>query len=406
MIRGLDLDGFISRACTRREIPLTQWDMARHNSVLKREIEGSKVLVIGGAGSIGASFIKALLPFAPSAVYVVDYNENGLTELVRDLRSTPGMNLPKDFRTYPMGFGDSVFEKMLRGEGPFEIVANFAAHKHVRSEKDIYAVEAMLENNVFRTFRLLEWLKDFAPPRHFFCVSTDKASNPVNIMGASKQLMEQVILAYSDYFPVKTARFANVAFSRGSLPDGFLKRLAKQQPLSAPKDIRRYFVSPAEAGEICLLACVVAGTGQIIFPKLEADSQVTFTDIAEKLLAELGYAPDYCATAQDSREKAARQALSAGKYPVFFFESQTDGEKNEEAFYDENDAVAWGDFDNLGFIKNPRILNYKEVKTRVDQISQLFCNSSIQKSDVIAYLEQWVSGFRHLEKGRNLDEIM
>ena len=406
MIRGFDLDGFIARACTRRLISLTKLDIARYNSVLKQEIHGSKVLVIGGAGSIGASFIKALLPFAPSGVYVVDYNENGLTELVRDLRSTPGMNLPKDFRTYPMGFGDAVFEKMLRGEGPFEIVANFAAHKHVRSEKDIYAVEAMLENNVFRTFRLLELLKESAPPRHFFCVSTDKASNPVNIMGASKQLMERVILAYSDYFPVKTARFANVAFSQGSLPDGFLKRLSKQQPLSAPKGIRRYFVSPEEAGEICLLACVVAKSGEIVFPRLEEDSQVTFTEIAEMLLENLGFVPDYCQTEQEAREKAASRSVKDNNYPVFFFDSQTDGEKYEEAFYDEKDAVEWGDFENLGVIKNHKLLEYRELKTKVDALVQLFSSSSLQKRELIAHLEQWVSGFRHLEKGRNLDEIM
>jgi FlaA1/EpsC-like NDP-sugar epimerase len=406
MIRGFDPDEFISRVCTRRLIPLTKLDTARCNSALEREIGGRKVLVIGGAGSIGASFIKALLPFTPSAVYVVDHNENGLTELVRDLRSTKGISLPKDFRTYPMGFGDSVFEKMLKGEGPFEIVANFAAHKHVRSEKDIYAIEAMLENNVFRTFRLLEWLKDFAPPRHFFCVSTDKASNPVNIMGASKQLMEQVILAYRDYFPVKTARFANVAFSRGSLPDGFLKRLSKQQPLSAPKGIRRYFVSPEEAGEICLLACVVAKSGEIVFPRLESDTQVTFTDIAEMLLTDLGYAPDYCHTEQEAREKAASRSLNDNNYPVFFFESQTDGEKYEEAFYDEDDVVAWGDFENLGVIKNHKLLDYVELKTKVDALAELFSASTIQKRELIAHLEHWVSGFRHLEKGRNLDEIM
>jgi FlaA1/EpsC-like NDP-sugar epimerase len=406
MNHALHLDDFISRVCTGRAIPLTTLDMARHAECLKREIEGQKVLVIGGAGSIGTSFIKALLRYAPSALYVVDHNENGLTELVRDLRSSQDTVFPAVFRTYPMGFGDAVFEKMLKREGPFEIVANFAAHKHVRSEKDRYTIEAMLENNVLRTFRLLELLKEFAVPKHFFCVSTDKASNPANIMGASKQLMEQVILAFNGFFPVKTARFANVAFSQGSLPDGFLKRLARQQPLSAPKNIRRYFVSPKEAGEICLLSCVVAASGQIVFPRLEANSQVTFTEIAEKLLLEVGYMPDFCQSESEAREKAICLSGEDRRYPIFTFESQTDGEKFEESFYDKNDLVSWENFENLGVIYKKELPEYMDTKRRVEALQHILRNSDFQKIEVIAHLAELVLGFRHLEKGRNLDEIM
>ena len=230
-------------------------DIEKNRDKLSEKINGKKILVIGGAGSIGFSFIKAILPFKPASLIVVDINENALAELTRDLRSTKGMYVPEDYVSYPMDFASSVFEKMFRSRDGFDIVANFSAHKHVRSEKDIYSVEALLQNNVLHAKKLLDLLVEF-PPDEYFCVSTDKAANPVNIMGASKRIMEDVIFSYSDRFPVKTARFANVAFSNGSLPAGFLSRIQKLQPLSAPSDVRRYFVSPEESGQICFHACL------------------------------------------------------------------------------------------------------------------------------------------------------
>ena len=237
-----DLDDFIREYVIKRPESMFLQDIEANRTELSKKIEGKSILVIGGAGSIGSSFIKAVLPFRPSSLIVVDINENALTELTRDLRSTKGMFVPEDYVTYPMDFASPVFEKMLRKHGGFDIVGNFSAHKHVRSEKDIYSVEALIQNNVLHAKLLLDLLAKF-PPEEYFCVSTDKAADPVNIMGASKRIMEDVIFAYSDKFPVKTARFANVAFSNGSLPAGFLARIQKLQPLSAPSDVKRYFVS-------------------------------------------------------------------------------------------------------------------------------------------------------------------
>ncbi|MCH5686552.1 polysaccharide biosynthesis protein [Niabella sp. W65] len=196
-------------------------------------------MVIGGGGTIGSSFIRSIVKYSPEKLVVVDINENGLTELVRDCRSRMDMQLPKDFKTYPVNFNDAVFTKIFKHEGPFDIVANFAAHKHVRSEKDIFSIEAMVDNNVIRAKALLDLLLEF-PPKHFFCVSTDKAANPVNVMGASKKLMEEVILAYSEKIKITTARFANVAFSNGSLLAGFIERVLKRQPLACPSDVKRF----------------------------------------------------------------------------------------------------------------------------------------------------------------------
>jgi FlaA1/EpsC-like NDP-sugar epimerase len=259
--------------------------------------------VIGGAGTIGSSYIKAILKFRISKLVVVDINENGLTELVRDLRSSIEYNISEEFITYPVNFGDRVFEKIFQQHGSFEIVANFAAHKHVRSEKDIFSIEAMIENNVLRARKLLDLLLVY-PPEHFFCVSTDKAANPVNIMGASKKLMEELIMAYADKLPIKTARFANVAFSNGSLPLGFLERLNKNQPWSCPRGIRRFFVSPQESGELCLMASIMGESGDIFFPKLDEErDMIPFDEIALDLLKALGLTPDICQTEDEAREK-------------------------------------------------------------------------------------------------------
>ena len=239
----LNIEHFISKYVTKRPESMFLKDLHTHQKELITAIEGKSVLVIGGAGSIGSSYIKALLPFKPKSLVVVDINENGLTELTRELRSTSAFVVPSDYVTYPMSYADDTFVKMFKARGGFDIVANFSAHKHVRSEKDKYSVEALLKNNVVNAKRFLDLLCDY-PPKHFFCVSTDKAANPVNIMGGSKKIMEDMIMAYAGTFPVTTARFANVAFSNGSLPAGFLERLAKGQPLSAPSDVTRYFVTP------------------------------------------------------------------------------------------------------------------------------------------------------------------
>lgn len=371
------------------------------------------MLVIGGAGSIGSAFIKALLAFNPARLVVVDHNENSLAELVRDLRSSEGYPIPQDFRLYPFDFGEPVFEKLLRQEGPFEIVANFAAHKHVRSEKDPYAIEAMLINNVFKAKHLLDLLSAHKPAR-FFCVSTDKAANPVNVMGASKKLMEQLMLAYSAEFPVATARFANVAFSNGSLPAGFLERLMKRQPLSAPLDVARYFISPEEAGQLCLLACMLAESGAIFFPKLDVQSDVrTFPYIAEALLKTLGYQADICNTEQEARTKAALLSPDSKSWPVYYFHSETTGEKTLEAFYTTTDSIDLEAFSTIGIIKNRPHSSKKKHKNDPVLILQLLgdlkailSESNLNKPALVTVLKDLVPEFEHLETGQNLDQKM
>ncbi len=276
-----------------------------------------------------------------------DINENGLTELVRDLRSTPGLRLPDDFRFYPMNLGDQAFRKLFLKSERFNIVANFAAHKHVRSEKDRYSIEAMIDNNVVRAKNFLELL-NLKRPEHFFCVSTDKATRPVNIMGASKSLMEKMIFCYANAFPVTTARFANVAFSNGSLLDGFLYRLAKGQPFSAPSDVKRYFVSPVESGQICMLACLLANTAEICFPKLDLKRDLlTFSEIAERFLDSMGLVPLHCKSEEEARQRAKTRKPNDREYPVYFFESDTSGEKPFEEFYTENEDLDWSVLNRL-----------------------------------------------------------
>ncbi|MEA1877425.1 MAG: polysaccharide biosynthesis protein [Bacteroidota bacterium] len=359
----MKIENFISEHITRRKISLLSNDFQRYTTELNEKINDKRVLVIGGAGTIGSYYIKALLKFRVSKLIVVDINENGLTELVRDLRSSTSYNIPEDFVTYPVNFGDQVFEKLFREHGPFDIVANFAAHKHVRSEKDIFSIEAMIENNVLRARKLLDLLLEY-PPEHFFCVSTDKAANPVNIMGASKKLMEELIMAYSDQLHITTARFANVAFSNGSLPLGFLERLNKNQAWSCPLGIRRFFVSPVESGELCLMASVMGESGDIFFPKLDEEKDmIPFDQIARDLLEWLGKGIDVCKSEEEAKEKAGRllelRAQSTAtvspesrvpnpesrvpnpesrvpnpeSWPVYFFGSDTSGEKSFEEFY-------------------------------------------------------------------------
>lgn len=401
----LQVDAFIGKFITGRTESLFAEDLLKFHEQLDLEIRGKSVLVIGGAGTIGSSFIKALLKFKIRRLYVVDINENGLTELVRDIRSSDGLFVPDDIKTYPINFGDAVFQKIFKKEAPFEIVANFAAHKHVRSEKDEFSIEAMIENNVLKAKALLDLLLNY-PPEHFFCVSTDKAANPVNVMGASKKLMEDVILSYSQKLPITTARFANVAFSNGSLLFGFIERLMKSQPLSSPSNIKRYFVSPQESGELCLLACVLGKSGEIFFPKLKEEEMKTFSAIAENLLGELGYKADKCATEEEARKKARNIGDKSSGYPVFFFESDTSGEKAYEEFYTDNETLDMTTFAQLGVIKNAPKKELSEIETIFAEVKQLFDKSSLTKADVVHALKAYLPNFEHIEKGKGLDQRM
>lgn len=401
----LNLDEFIGKYVTKRSKSMFLKDISDHKEQLSEKIAGKKVLVIGGAGSIGSSFIKAMLPFKPEAVVVVDTNENALAELTRDLRSTKGMYVPEDYIPYPMDFASPVFEKMFRSRGGFDIVGNFSAHKHVRSEKDIYSVEALLQNNVLHAKKLLDLLAEY-PPEEYFCVSTDKAANPVNIMGASKRIMEDVIFSYSDKFPVKTARFANVAFSNGSLPAGFLSRIQKLQPLSAPSDVKRYFVSPEESGQICMLSCMIGANREIFFPRLEEEQMMTFDKIATALLEEYGYEVLQCESDEEAIEKA--EALKAGsmRYPVHYSGSDTSGEKAYEEFYVESEKVDLARLKALGVITDKKIPDKNKIQKLFDQLTAAFERVETTKEDIVKIMHEYLPEFQHMEAGKSLDSKM
>ncbi len=403
---NLNLDTFIREQVTGRNESLLKPDFEKYSESLHSRINNKSVLVIGGAGTIGSSYIKAILKFRIKKLVVVDINENGLTELVRDLRSSTGYHLPDAFITYPVNFGERVFEKIFQQHGPFEIVANFAAHKHVRSEKDIFSIEAMIENNVLRARKLLDLLLRF-PPEHFFCVSTDKAANPVNIMGASKKLMEELIMTYADRLPIKTARFANVAFSNGSLPLGFLDRLNKRQPWSCPLGIRRFFVSPEESGELCLIASIMGESGDIFFPKLDEErDMIPFDKIALALLKSLGLHPDMCQTEEEAKQKALLLNDDSKSYPIYFFGSDTSGEKAFEEFYTEKETLDNHSFIHLGVVKNSKKRSITEIDAIFDQLHQLFESQNITKSSIVDVLKVYLPNFEHIETGKGLDSKM
>lgn len=400
----IDIKQFIDRKILKREKSLFQDDIDANTTKLEEKIANKSVLVIGGAGTIGSSFIKAILQFKPAKLHVVDTNENGLTELTRDLRSTKGQYIPEKYVTYPMDFGSAVFKKLFQNEGGYEIVANFAAHKHVRSEKDQYAIEAMIENNVFKAKNFLDLLLKYKP-EHFFCVSTDKAANPVNVMGASKKLMEETIMAYSRDLKITTARFANVAFSNGSLLDGYISRLLKKQPISCPSDVKRYFVSPEESGQICMLACILGQSGDIFFPKLTNNELILFKTITEDFFQEMGTVIDYCASEEEAKLKVERLDITES-YPVYFFQTNTSGEKLYEEFYTQTDEIDLEQYKGLGVIKNSKKPPYEQIEIMLKELQKILESGTCDKAKIISLLKQLLPNFNHIETGISLDQKM
>lgn len=401
----IDINTFISDKITKRDKSYFNVDLSAFESELSKKIEGSSFLVIGGAGTIGSSFIKAILKYKPGKIVVVDTNENGLTELVRDLRSTLGLLVPDNFITYPIDYGTAVFEKLFWKRGPFDVIANFAAHKHVRSEKDVFSIEAMFTNNIFSVDKLCQ-LALQSTPKHFFCVSTDKAANPVNVMGASKKIMEEVLMAYSRLLPISTARFANVAFSNGSLLHGFIERIIKKQPLSSPSDVKRYFVSPKEAGQLCMLACMLGSAGEVFFPKLREDQMMTFSDIAILLLKEFGFEALQCKSEEEAKLKAKRMENGTGKYPVFFFSSDTSGEKMFEEFATNEESPDMTRFQALGVISYKNKKTIEEAQHTSKALKTLFQNPDLDKIKVLEKVKELLPNFAHVETNKNLDQKM
>lgn len=400
-----NLNKFIADSVTSRPVSMFAADIEANKEKLTCEIKGKTVCVIGGAGSIGSSFIKAILCFEPKSVVVVDLNENGLAELVRDIRSTEGLYCPNEFRCYTLNFADPIFERIFRKEKGFDIVANFSAHKHVRSEKDKYSVQALIENNDIKAKHLMDLLVEY-PPKHFFCVSTDKAANPVNIMGASKRIMEDLVMAYNLYFKVTTARFANVAFSNGSLPDGWLHRLQKKQPLAAPTDVKRYFVSPEESGQICMLACILGNSGEIFFPKLGKEQMLTFSHICDNFVKTEGFAKVECKDDSEAKHYAAQMSYESDTYPVVYFKSDTTGEKAYEEFYILGEKINMERFSALGVIEETTRRSMPEINSFFSELEGIFQKDDFTKAEVVESIKKFIPNFEHEEKGKNLDQKM
>ena len=401
----ININQFTKDFVIERQKSLFLTDIEANREQLTKEIKGKSILVIGGAGSIGSSFIRAVLKFEPAKLVVVDLNENGLAELTRDLRSTEGLKVPETYLTYTLDFVDPIFERIFREHGGFDIVANFSAHKHVRSEKDKYSVEALIKNNVIKAKKLLDLLAEI-PPKHFFCVSTDKAANPVNVMGASKRVMEDLIMSYIPDFKVTTARFANVAFSNGSLPLSFFDRVMKQQPLVAPNDVRRYFVSLEESGQICMLACILGKNGEIFFPKLGEEKMKTFSSICDDFIKAMGYEKLECSSDEEAKKYAADMKPEDRKYPVVYFNSDTTGEKDFEEFFVEGEAKDLDRFSSLGVILSKDHRPKAEVEGFIQKLSELFDRTDFTKADVVERLKEFLPNFEHEEKGKNLDQKM
>ncbi len=399
------LNTFINENVIYRKKSFFADDIETNFKKLESAIKGKSILVIGGAGTIGSSYIKAVLKFNPAKLYVIDTNENGLTELTRDLRSSTDFEVPEEYKTYPINFGNKVFKKILSNEGPFHIIANFAAHKHVRSEKDKYSIEAMIENNVLQAKDLLDLLVEF-PPEKFFCVSTDKATNPVNVMGASKKLMEEVIMSYAAKLPVTTARFANVAFSNGSLLYGYLERVLKRQPLSCPSDIKRFFVSPEESGQICMLACMLGESGDIFFPKLEESQMEFFKNVTDKFIKALGYEIEVCNSELEAKEKAKTLENGNSSYPVYYFKTNTSGEKLFEEFYSNEDEVNLEKYASLGVIKNAIRKPVDEIDLLIDSLKDLLDSGNYDKATIVSLMQKFIPNFNHIETGVSLDQKM
>ena len=376
-------------------------DIFNNKNILSNKIFNQNILIIGGAGTIGSSYIQQILKYKPSKITVVDINENGLTELTRDLRSSNLLDYNPEYITYPVNLLSDTFDKIFNTES-WQVIANFSAHKHVRSEKDKISVEALIKNNVFGAIKLLN-LCELNPPKYFFSVSTDKAANPVNIMGASKSLMEKLILSKKNNYRVSTARFANVAFSNGSLLDGFIYRLNKKQPLSCPSDIKRFFVTPEQSGQICLLATFLGDSGNIFFPKLDFyKDQIYFKEIALDFLRQNGFEPVLVQSEKEAKEFDFDK--NPNKYPIYFFKTDTSGEKTFEEFFTEEEDYEINKYDSLGFINAPDVkISFEDVEADFETV---FNNSNSNKADIVKIIKKYVPDFMHIETGKHLDQKM
>ena len=379
-------------------------DIAAHDRAMRNEIEKSSFLVIGGAGSIGQAVTKELFKRSPTKLHVVDISENNMVELVRDIRSSLGY-IEGDFRTFALDSGSDEFRAFIKEQGKYDYVLNLSALKHVRSEKDPYTLMRMINVNILNTEKSLLQAID-GGSKKYFCVSTDKAANPVNMMGASKRIMEMFLMRRSLEIPISTARFANVAFSDGSLLHGFNQRIQKRQPLSAPQDVKRYFVTPQESGELCLMSCLLGENRDIFFPKLSEHLHlITFAEIAVKYLEQLGYEAYVCATEEEARLKVD-ELTSQKKWPCYFFNSDTTGEKDFEEFFTSAETLDMNRFESIGVIKNDPDFDEKLLNYFVDQILTMKTRGQWTKEELVTLFNKTMPDFGHMETGKYLDGRM
>jgi len=379
-------------------------DIEKHEERLKELIKASSFLVIGGAGSIGQAVTKEIFRRNPKLLHVVDISENNLVELVRDIRSSLGY-IEGEFATFAIDVGDDIFDAFMANNNGYDYVLNLSALKHVRSEKDPYTLMRMIDVNIFNTDKTIRQARGKGA-RKYFCVSTDKAANPVNMMGASKRIMEMFLMRRSLEIPVSTARFANVAFSDGSLLYGFQRRMEKGQPLSAPYDVKRYFITPKESGELCLMSCLLGDNRDLFFPKMDEHKDLqTFSELAVRFLEYLGYEPYQCETEDEARQRVS-ELKAQKKWPVYFFASDTTGEKDIEEFYTENEILDMERFETIGVIKNEPLYDEEKLNHFEKQIRRMREKGSWSRQELIDLFKFMLPEFQHYETGKFLDGRM
>lgn len=379
-------------------------DISINNQFLKNEIQNSSFLILGGAGTIGQAVTKQIFKRLPKKLHVVDISENNLVELVRDIRSSYGY-IKGDFKTFALDIGSDEYDAFFNDDGKYDYVLNLSALKHVRSEKDPYTIIRMINVNIFNTEKtLVQSIKKGV--KKYFCVSTDKAANPANIMGASKLIMEMVVSKLSSKIDVSLARFANVAFSDGSLLHGFNQRINKLQPIVAPTDIKRYFIVPKESGELCLMACIFGNNRDIFFPKLNNELDlISFESIAKKYLEQKNLRPYLCSSENEAREMISKLDLSK-HWPCYFTISDTTGEKGYEEFYTSEETLDMNKFKNIGIIKNSIKNNNDRVEYFREQIISIKKSNNYNRSKLIKIFEETIPNFNHIEKNKFLDSKM
>lgn len=387
-----------------RDRPLFDGDVSRHEQQISALVADSRFLVIGGAGSIGQAVTREIFKRSPQVLHVVDISENNMVELVRDIRSTLGY-IGGDFRTFAIDCGGREFEALMNGSGGYDYVLNLSALKHVRSEKDPFTLMRLIEVNVLNTLKTIDLARERGA-RKYFCVSTDKAANPVNMMGASKRIMEMFLMRASQALPISTARFANVAFSDGSLLHGFNQRFAKRQPISAPDDVRRYFVTPQESGELCLMSCLLGDNRDIFFPKLSEHLHLTtFSSIAVRYLNALGYEVFQCVSEDEARDRA-EELIAQRKWPCYFFSSDTTGEKDFEEFFTDKETLDMARFDSIGLIKSAADFDRARLDYFVQTLDAIKAQPTWEKAGIVDLFNIMIPDFDHKETGKYLDARM